>query len=221
MEVPPKYWMNSSRKCIELETKMLNLNSPIKTPYHNLPVVWKLAILSITTIIVYQLEDHLILTALFLVLFLLNLIPGINFLKLAIRNLTPIIPFMVIILLWHVLTGAIVKGMVLLVKFMIVISLANLVTMTSQLDDMIVLIEKLVKPLGKIGLDLSFLGLTFGLVIRSVPNLLEITKRLNFSWRSRSLKRPTWRLVFPLICFALDDADHVAEAIKARRPNKG
>ncbi|MCY4185863.1 MAG: energy-coupling factor transporter transmembrane protein EcfT [Rhodobacteraceae bacterium] len=200
---------------------MLNLNSPIKTPYHRLPVVWKLAILSITTIVVYQLENHLILVVLLLAMFLLNLMPGINFLKLAIRNLSPIIPFMVFILLWHVFTGSTVQGMVLLVKFMIVISLANLVTMTSQLDEMIALIEKLVKPLGKIGLDLSFLGLTFGLVIRSVPNLLEITRRLNFSWRSRSLKRPGWRLIFPLICFALDDADHVAEAIKARRSNNG
>ena len=106
-----------------------------------------------------------------------------------------------------------------MLKFIIVICLANLVTMTSRLDEMIALIERLVRPLQRIGLDLSFLGLTFGLMIRSVPNLLDIGKRLNLSWRSRSLKRPSWRIVFPLVCSALDDADHIAEAIKARRPN--
>ena len=91
--------------------------------------------------------------------------------------------------------------------------------MTSRLDEMIALIERLVKPLKLIGIDLSFLGLAFGLMIRSVPNFPEIGKRLNLSWRSRSLKRPSWRIVFPLVCSALDDADHIAEAIKARRSN--
>lgn len=198
---------------------MLNLNSPIKTPYHHLPVVLKLVILSFVTVIVYQLENIQILLSFFLATFILNLLPGVKFLKLAIRNLSPVIPFILFILIWHIFTASILQGMILLLKFIIVICLANLVTMTSRLDDMIALIERLVKPLKMIGLDLSFLGLAFGLMIRSVPNLLDISRRLTLSWRSRSLKRPSWRIVFPLVCSALDDADHIAEAIKARRSN--
>ncbi len=198
---------------------MLSLNSPIKTPYHSLPVVLKLVILSFTTVIVYQLNNTLILGGLFVIIFVLNLVPGVEFLKIAVRNLSPVIPVLVFILLWHIFTGLVLFGVVLVFKFIIVISLANLVTMTSRLDEMIALIEKLVSPLKKIGLDLSFLGLVFGLVIRSIPNLLDTGKKLNLSWRSRSLKRPTWRIIFPLVCSALDDADHVAEAIKARRSN--
>lgn len=198
---------------------MLNLNSPIKTPYHGLAVSLKLILLALTTVYVYQLETPLLLACLFIITLILNLIPGKNFLKLAIRNLTPVIPFMVFILIWHIITAAWLSGVILLVKFLIVITLANLVTMTSRLDDMIAFLERLVQPLKKIGLDLSFLGLAFGLVLRSVANLIAIGKKLNLAWRSRSLKRPTWRIVFPLVCSALDDADHVADAIKARRSN--
>ena len=198
---------------------MLNLNSPIKTPYHNVPVVLKLGLLSLVTVIVYQLENTLILVGLCLITLSLNLLPGVKFFRMSIRNLSPLIPFVLFILLWHVVTASILQGIGLLLKLINVICLANLVTMTSRLDDMIALIERLVKPLKLIGLDLSFLGLAFGLVLRSVPNFLTIAKRLTLSWRSRSLKRPGWRIVFPMVCSALDDADHVAEAIKARRSN--
>ena len=36
------------------------------------------------------------------------------------------------------------------------------------------------------------------------------------SWRARSTRRPRWRVLVPATLAALDDADHVAEALRAR-----
>ena len=39
---------------------------------------------------------------------------------------------------------------------------------------------------------------------------------LRESWRARSPRRPGWRILLPATLAALDDADHVAEALRAR-----
>ena len=55
-----------------------------------------------------------------------------------------------------------------------------------------------------------------GLVIRFTPVFTAKGKLLNEAWRARSPKRANHRLLVPLALSALDDADRVADAIKAR-----
>jgi biotin transport system permease protein len=40
--------------------------------------------------------------------------------------------------------------------------------------------------------------------------------QLSDAWRARSPKRPKWHIVTPFAVLAIDDAEHVADAIKAR-----
>jgi biotin transport system permease protein len=54
------------------------------------------------------------------------------------------------------------------------------------------------------------------MVIRFTPVLIDKGAGLSEAWRARSKKRPSWRIVMPLLVTALDDADSVAEALKAR-----
>ena len=39
---------------------------------------------------------------------------------------------------------------------------------------------------------------------------------LSLAWRARSRRRAGWRVIVPFMVLALDDADHVAEALRAR-----
>ena len=60
------------------------------------------------------------------------------------------------------------------------------------------------------------LELAIAMVLRFTPMLVENGQRLAMSWRARSRRKPGWRIVMPMAALALDDADHVAEALRAR-----
>ena len=96
------------------------------------------------------------------------------------------------------------------------VALANLVTMTSRMDDLIGLVTWAANPLGRVGLKPRILAVSIALFIRFLPVLIEKGGFLVESWRSRSTKRASWRLVVPMALLALDDAETVAEALRAR-----
>ena len=54
------------------------------------------------------------------------------------------------------------------------------------------------------------------MVIRFTPVLAQKGAALAMAWRARSRKRAGWRVIMPFMVLALDDADHVAEALRAR-----
>jgi biotin transport system permease protein len=80
---------------------------------------------------------------------------------------------------------------------------------------MISVIEGLARPFRPI-LPPKTLALAIALTIRFVPTLLTRAEQIRQSWRARSPRRPGWRTLLPTTLAALDDADHVAEALRAR-----
>jgi biotin transport system permease protein len=96
------------------------------------------------------------------------------------------------------------------------VAFANFVTMTTRLSDMMRVIERLLRPLSRLGLSARQLALAVALVIRFVPVMLARAGQIRESWRARSPRRPGWRILVPIILSALDDADHVAQALRAR-----
>jgi biotin transport system permease protein len=70
--------------------------------------------------------------------------------------------------------------------------------------------------LRRLGLPTQILETAIPLVIRFSPVLIAKAGQLVEAWRARSRRRPGWQLVLPLSLAALDDADHVAEALRAR-----
>jgi biotin transport system permease protein len=53
-------------------------------------------------------------------------------------------------------------------------------------------------------------------VIRFIPVMLDHLTQITQSWSARSPRRPRWRVLVPATLAALDDADHAAEALRAR-----
>jgi biotin transport system permease protein len=195
---------------------MLTLTSPVETWAHRLPAGGKLMALAVATTVLFALGTPLAMGLALAVALALYASGGPPFALTGARLLRPLWPFVLVVGLWHLWTGNPEGGLVIVLRMIIAVALANFVTMTTRLSDMIAVFQWLASPLQAFGLPPRRLALAFALVIRFVPVMLERMAVISASWRARSPKRPGWRVLVPATLAALDDADHVAEALRAR-----
>ena len=194
---------------------MLTLTSPLETWLHRWPAGLKLALMAAGTTALF-LMPALAVPGAAAVVALLYLAQGLAFARMGLRLLWPLWPFGLVLGLWHLWLGQPWLGAVLMLRMLAAVSLANLVTLTTRLDAMLALIERLLAPLRHLGMTPRLPALAMALVIRFVPVLLDKAGLLMQAWRARSRRRVGARIVLPLALAALDDADHVAEALRAR-----
>ncbi|MCU0903455.1 MAG: energy-coupling factor transporter transmembrane protein EcfT [Tabrizicola sp.] len=195
---------------------MLTLTSPVETWAHRLPAGQKLAALAVATTGLFALGSPLPLAVALAATGALYLSGGLRFAASGLGLLWPLWPFVLVVGLWHLWTGDLSGGAVVLLRMITAVALANAVTMTTRLSDMIVVFQWLARPLAIFGLSPRRLALAFALVIRFIPVMLDRLELIGASWRARSPRRPRWRVLVPATLAALDDADRVAEALRAR-----
>lgn len=194
---------------------MLTLTSPVETWAHPLPAGAKLLALAAATTGLFLLNAPWMLLGASGVAAGLYLSAGAGFSRSGLRQLWPLWPFVLIVGLWHLWTSDIAQGVAILLRMLTAVALANFVTMTTRLSDMLAVFERLARPLAPI-LPPRRLALAFALVIRFIPVLLERMALIRQSWAARSARPPRWRVLVPATLGALDDADRVAEALRAR-----
>jgi biotin transport system permease protein len=94
---------------------------------------------------------------------------------------------------------------------------AAAVTATTSTGDFIDEITRLAMPLERLGLvKAADIGLSIGLVIRFVPEILSRYQAIRDAHRARGLKVRPLTLAVPLIILTLKNADEIAAAIDAR-----
>ena len=101
-------------------------------------------------------------------------------------------------------------------KLLALVGLANLVTMTSRLDDIVAVVTNLFLPLRRLGLKPAAVALAFALVLRFIPALARKGGDMHDAWKCRSTRRVSWPVLIPMCLAALDDAEVVADALRAR-----
>lgn len=195
---------------------MISLTSPVETRAHGWPAGAKLAGLCLATLVLFSFEALWFQILTLCGALLIYATPGRQFFVTGMVRLKILWPFLVLILLWHVLTRDFENGAVIALRMISAVALANLVTMTTKLSDMVKVVTWLTTPLRKIGMRTRSLELAIAMVIRFIPVLVEKGHLLALSWRARSAKRLGWRTIIPFAVLALDDAEHVAEALRAR-----
>lgn len=195
---------------------MISLTSPVRTCAHGWPAGAKLAALCGATFILFSFEALWFQVLILAGTLLIYAAPGRQFFKTGLSRLRILWPFLVLILLWHILTADIENGAVIGLRMISAVALANLVTMTTKLSQMVEVVTWMTAPLRKIGLKTRSLELAIAMVIRFIPVLVEKGHMLALSWRARSAKRLGWRTIIPFAVLAIDDAEHVAEALRAR-----
>lgn len=195
---------------------MLALVSPIETPYHRLPAGAKFGTLSLVTLGLFLTESPVVQVGAVAAVCGLYLVVGVEFFRQGLVALRPLWPFLLIVGIWHLVLADPIGGVVLCLRLLAAVALANLVTMTTRLDDSIDLVMRLLRPFRRLGLQTGQIAFAIALVIRFIPVMLENARRLLESWRSRSARRPGWQIIAPIFLVALDDATRVADAIRAR-----
>jgi len=195
---------------------MLSFESPVRTIWHRVPVIWKFLGLCLTSICLFIFDALQIQILALLFACALYSMGGFQFFKTGARRLWFLWPFLLIILVWHGLTGTAIQGVSIALRLLSIVALSNLMTMTSRLSDLLALIQGALKPIRALGIRTKPLEVAVALVVRFAPVLLEKGGVLLDAWRARSMKRAGWRIVFPLTLVAIDDAEQVAEALKAR-----
>jgi biotin transport system permease protein len=193
---------------------MLTLTSPVETWAHRLPAGAKLLALCLATVLLFALASPLPLTVTALIVATLTATGGPRFAAHALRMLRPLIPFVVVIALWHLWLRD-PAGVPIILRMITAVAAANLVTMTTRLSDMITVLERLMRPFAGL-VPPRALALAIALTIRFIPVMLDRAAQISESWRARSPRRPGWRVLPPTTMAALDDADRVAEALRAR-----
>ena len=195
---------------------MLTLTSPIDIWAHRIPVGPKLAALAAGTAVLFALNSPAGLLPAAGVAAALIASGGRTFALTSVRMLRPLVPFILIVALWHLATDAQTEGATILLRMVTAVAAANFVTMTTRLSDMIATLQRLGRPLASVGLRPRTLAIAIALTIRFIPVMLTRMDTIRFAWRARSARKPGWRILMPLTLAALDDADQTAEALRAR-----
>ncbi|MGH1353468.1 MAG: energy-coupling factor transporter transmembrane component T family protein [Thalassovita sp.] len=195
---------------------MISLTSEFRTPYHKWRAGPKLLALSLFTFGIFYLDSiaaSLMVTALVALAYLVG---GLDFARQGLRMLRPMLYFIVIIMVWHWVTDSVLDGLVIVLRLLAAIAAANLVTLTTRLEDMLDVIQRALAWVRVPETARRRFALAIALVIRFTPVLVQKGSNLIEAWRARSVKRPGWRLVMPMALLAIDDAEQTAEALKAR-----
>ncbi|GAA6150568.1 energy-coupling factor transporter transmembrane component T [Pseudooceanicola nitratireducens] len=195
---------------------MISLTSPVRTRAHDWPAAAKLGALLIATLALAATQSPAVLALAFAGMAALYALPGRVFLSHGARRIRGLAPFVAVVLVWHLVTGDPATGLGIALRMITAVGLANLVTMTTRLSDIMQVIRRGGAPLARLGLNLRALEIGIALVIRMAPVLSDKGAQLTQSWSARSARKPRWRIVLPLTLATLDDADHVAEALRAR-----
>lgn len=195
---------------------MLTLTSPVETWAHPLPAGLKLAVLAVGTVMLFALRGPMPLAVACAGVAGLYLTGGVTFARAGLRLLRSLAMFILIVGLWHLWTRDFTGGTVVILRMLAAVALANFVTMTTRLSDMIAILQTLARPLGALGLSPRRLAIAMALVIRFIPVMLDRLAQITEAWAARSPRRPRWRVMVPATLAALDDADRAAEALRAR-----
>lgn len=195
---------------------MISLTSPVETRAHGWRAGLKLGLLCVATVALFRLDVLVWHGAALVATLGLYALPGVLFLRTGLSRLWVLWPFVVVILLYHLVTADVQGGAMIVMRMVTAVALANLVTMTTRLADMMAVIDWAMTPLRKLGVNTRPVGLAMALVIRFTPELARKGQMLSLAWQARAGRRPGWRLIPAFTVLALDEAEHVAEALRAR-----
>lgn len=195
---------------------MISLISERRTPYHGWPAGPKLLGLSLFTLAIFYMDGVVLSLAVMAAVCAAYLVGGLGFAREGLRLMRPVLVFVAMIMVWHLAVGRIPEGVVIVLRLLAAIAAANLVTLTTRMEDLLDVIQRGLARIGVPAAARRRFALSIALVIRFTPVLVQKGGLLVESWRARTVKRPGWRLVLPFALMAIDDAEQTAEALKAR-----
>lgn len=182
---------------------------------HRLPAGVKLIALAVLSVFILPIGDPLVLAFVLAAVLLVYASFGRRGV-LRILEWRSIVPLLVLIFVLQVWAASLSVAVASVLRIAVMVLIADLVTLSTRLQDMMDAIAVPLKPLARFGVDPERLSLAVALVLRFVPVLLESWRGREEAWRARSPRRPGLVLIGAFFSGALSTADQVAEALDAR-----
>lgn len=186
-----------------------------RSPIHRLSANWKLLLLAIAGVAVVYIQALLGLASLLGLTLLLFRIAKLS-LKLVWQQLRPILPLLISLLIiqgvlqnWHF-------AFVVVLRLLVLMLLASLVTFTTRMSDMIDALQLGLQPLARFGVQPARVSMMLAIAIRFVPVLLEQAQTIREAQWARGLDRNGLALLVPLLIKTLKLADDLTDALDAR-----
>lgn len=101
-------------------------------------------------------------------------------------------------------------------RLIIAIALATLFTLTTRHEAMLAAIERVVRPLTRIGIKPETVSLTVAMAINAIPMILKFAAQTREAQAARGAKPSITLMTVPLLVASLKYADDFAEALAAR-----
>lgn len=134
----------------------------------------------------------------------------------AVAGLAPALWFLVPLFGFQLLSDGIRHAAVLVSQILLVLGLAALVTWTTRVSAMLATFERILRPLGRFGVDSARVALVLALTIRCIPMVRQSYAEAREAQRARGAERNPVALVVPLVIRLLRKADRLGEALAAR-----
>lgn len=131
-------------------------------------------------------------------------------------QIRPMLWVLVLIAGAHALLTHWETGIVLAVRFLVLILLATTVTLTTRTTEMVEAIAQALQPLQRFGIRPRQISLMVAIAIRFIPVLLEQIRDIQDAQRARGVERPVITFLVPLLVKTLHMADALVDAIEAR-----
>lgn len=185
------------------------------SPLHALPAGVKLIGLGVLSILILPVTSPLLLAALLVPVLAAYAALGRPGLA-RLRRWMALVPLLAMLAVVQALVASPGDAALIVLRIVLMVLLADLVTLSTRLQDMLDAIGTALSPLRGLGVDIRKLALAVALVLRFVPVLLANWQARAEAWRARSPHRPRLVLVGVFFVGALKMADQVAEALDAR-----
>lgn len=194
---------------------MIGTYLDVKSPIHTIRPGIKLAGLAIAATAVFFCSNLAILTLALGAVGAAYAVARIP-LKTAWKQLRPLCFLLLAIFIFQAIFVQWQAGAILVMRFLIVILLASLVTLTTRLSDIIETIEFALQPFRAIGVNPEKVSLAISLSIRFLPAIMQCFGEVREAQKVRGLERSVAATAVPLIIRTLRMADDIAEALDAR-----
>lgn len=183
---------------------------------HRIPVKPKLLGLTVFGLVLYVIDQPIVLGILLMLTALLYLSTGIG-LSEGLRRLKPVLFTIAFLAAVNLLLLSPFEALIITLRLVAVLFLAAAVTASTTIADFMEAVTDLAWPLERLGLlKAADLGLALGLVLRFVPEIAARHEALKEAHAARGIPMKLSRMLGPLIISTLKDADRIAEAIDAR-----
>lgn len=132
------------------------------------------------------------------------------------RLVVPLVLAALLMALFHALVGQPQVGLVSALRLLSAALLGTLLTLTTRPSDLLEVLERLLSPLGRLGVKVDELALQLALMLRFTEHFFALWKRLDEAHRVRVGKPGRVTILAPLVIVAMMSARRVADALQLR-----